>query len=75
MRTITTIITSVMVLSVGMNLNAQKKYSNKKINNLKNQAAQLVEEDKKMTQVMIDKHCRKPKPRGYQSSWCPLRRA
>ena len=55
MRTITTIITSVMVLSVGMNLNAQKKYSNKKINNLKNQAAQLVEEDKKMTQVMIDK--------------------
>ena len=43
MRTITTIITSVMVLSVGMNLNAQKKYSNKKINNLKNQAAQLVE--------------------------------
>ena len=31
MRKITTLIISVLVLSIGMNLNAQKKYSNKKI--------------------------------------------
>ena len=38
MRRITTLITSVMILSIGMNLNAQKKYSNKKIKSLKNTA-------------------------------------
>ena len=38
-----------------LNLQSQNKFSNRKINNLKNQASQLVEEDKKMTQVMVDK--------------------
>ena len=55
MRRITTLITSVMILSIGMNLNAQKKYSNKKIKSLKNTAINLVEEDKKKTQIMVDK--------------------
>ena len=55
MRRITTLIISVMILSIGMNLNAQKKYSNKKIKSLKNTAINLVEEDKKKTQIMVDK--------------------
>ena len=38
-----------------MNLQSQNKYSNRKIDNLKNQAVQLVEENKKLTQVMVDK--------------------
>ena len=53
MRRITTLIISVMILSIGMNLNAQKKYSNKKIKSLKNTAINLVEEDKKKTQIMV----------------------
>ena len=32
-----------------------QNFSKRKVNNLKSHAAQLVEEDKKMTQVMIDK--------------------
>ena len=55
MRKITTLIISVLVLSIGMNLNAQKKYSNKKIKSLKNIAVNLVEKDKKKTQIMVDK--------------------
>ena len=55
MRRITTLIASVMILSISMNLNAQKKYSNKKIKSLKNTAINLVEQDKKNTQIMVDK--------------------
>ena len=53
MRNSKRIITVLIVL--GSFLNLQSQYSKRKINNLKNQAAQLVENDKKMTQVMIDK--------------------
>ena len=45
----------ILVTCIVSNLNSQKKFSNRKIDNLKNQVQQLVEEDKKMTQVMIDK--------------------
>ena len=38
-----------------MNLQSQNKYSKRTINNLKNQAVQFVEENKKLTQVMVDK--------------------
>ena len=36
-------------------LQSQDKFSKRKIENLKEQVSQLVEEDKKFTQVMIDK--------------------
>ena len=45
----------ILVTCIVSNLHSQKKFSNRKIDNLKNQVKQLVEEDKKMTQVMIDK--------------------
>ena len=45
------------ILCTGLlsDLHSQSNFSNRKIESLKNQVRQLVEEDKKMTQVMIDK--------------------
>ena len=47
--------TFLILFGTFLNLQSQNKFSDRKINNLKNQASQLVEEDKKMTQVMVDK--------------------
>ena len=49
------ILLSILVTCIVSNLHSQKKFSNRKIDNLKNQVQRLVDEDKKMTQVMIDK--------------------
>ena len=40
---------------MSFSLSAQKKYSNKKIEKLKNEVAQIVQDNAKQTQVMIDK--------------------
>ena len=55
MRNFNKLITFIILLGSFMNLQSQNKYSNRKIDNLKNQAVQLVEENKKLTQVMVDK--------------------
>ena len=59
MRNFNKLITFIILLGSFMNLQSQNKYSNRKIDNLKNQAVQLVEENKKLTQVMVDKVFRK----------------
>ena len=46
---------TILILFGTFLLQSQNNYSKRKINNLKNQASQLVEEDKKLTQVMVDK--------------------
>ena len=53
MRNSKRIITVLIVL--GSFLNLQSQYSKRKINNLKTQVSQMVEDDKKATQVMVDK--------------------
>ena len=55
MRNFKNLFTFLILFGTFLNLQSQNKFSNRKINNLKNQASQLVEEDKKMTQVMVDK--------------------
>ena len=55
MRNFKKLLTFLILFGTFINLHSQKKFSDRKINNLKNQASQLVEDDKKMTQVMIDK--------------------
>ena len=55
MRKFNLLITFLILFGTFLNLQSQNKFSNRKINNLKNQASQLVENDKKMTQVMVDK--------------------
>ena len=55
MKKFTKLFTLFILLGSFLNLQSQTKFSKRKINNLKNQASQLVEDDKKMTQVMIDK--------------------
>ena len=55
MRKFNLLITLLILFGTFLNLQSQNKLSNRKIDNLKNQAAQLVENDKKMTQVMIDR--------------------
>tara|TARA_Y100000385_G_scaffold258870_1_gene287200 strand:- start:1127 stop:1573 length:447 start_codon:yes stop_codon:yes gene_type:complete len=55
MRNFNKLLTFLVLFGTFLNLQSQNKFSNRKINNLKNQASQLVEQDKKMTQVMVDK--------------------
>ena len=55
MKKFNLLITFLILFGTFLNLQSQNKFSNRKINNLKNQVSQLVEEDKKMTQVMVDK--------------------
>ena len=55
MKKFNLLITLLILFGTFLNLQSQNKFSDRKINNLKNQASQLVEEDKKMTQVMVDK--------------------
>ena len=55
MKKFNLLITLLILFGTFLNLQSQNKFSNRKINNLKNQVSQLVEEDKKMTQVMVDK--------------------
>ena len=45
----------IIILSSLFSLHSQDKFSKRKIENFKEKVSQLVEEDKKMTQVMIDK--------------------
>src|SRR6056300_763416 len=55
MRNFKNIFTVLLLFGTFLSLQSQNNYSKRKINNLKNQASQLVEEDKKLTQVMVDK--------------------
>ena len=55
MKKIKKIFISILIIGFVSNIQSQNNFSNRKIDNLKNQVEQLVEEDKKMTQVMIDK--------------------
>ena len=55
MKNYNKLITFLILFGTFLNLQSQNKYSDRKINNIKNQASQLVEEDKKLTQVMVDK--------------------
>ena len=51
MRNFNKLITFIILLGSFMNLQSQNKYSNRKIDNLKNQAVQLVEENKKQCAI------------------------
>ena len=53
MKNIITIV--LIILGFTLSIYPQNNFSKRKISNLKNQVSQLVENDKKMTQVMIDK--------------------
>lgn len=49
------LISLILIVLTVFTLNSQNNFSNRKINNLKNQVSQLVENDKKSTQIMVDK--------------------
>ena len=49
------LLTLIIILGSLFSLQSQDKFSKRKIEKLKDEVSQLVEEDKKMTQVMIDK--------------------
>ena len=53
MKNISTIV--LIILGFTLSIYPQNNFSKRKISNLKNQVSQLVENDKKMTQVMVDK--------------------
>ena len=53
MKNISTIV--LIILGFTVSIYPQNNFSKRKISNLKNQVSQLVENDKKMTQVMVDK--------------------
>ena len=44
-----------LLIAGSINNTYSQNFSKRKINNLKTQVSQMVEDDKKMTQVMIDK--------------------
>ncbi|MEK9756291.1 MAG: amidohydrolase, partial [Bacteroidota bacterium] len=49
------LLSSILIVCSILTLNSQNNFSKRKINNLKNQVSQLVESDKKSTQIMVDK--------------------
>ena len=49
------LLTTLLIIGPLFSIQSQDKFSKRKISNLKQEVSQLVEEDKKMTQVMIDK--------------------
>ncbi len=55
MKTTNKLLTLIIIFSSLFSLQSQNKFSKRKIENLKEEVSQLVEDDKKMTQVMIDK--------------------
>ena len=55
MKKINKLLVLIIILSSLFSLHSQDKFSKRKIENLKEQVSLLVEEDKKFTQVMIDK--------------------
>ncbi len=55
MKTSVTIIMAYCLLFFAISANAQRKYSKKQIEKLKNEAAELVDAGKKQSQVMVDK--------------------
>ena len=49
------LLATLLIIGPLSSIQSQGKFSKRKIANLKQEVSQLVEEDKKMTQVMIDK--------------------
>ena len=49
------LLTTLLIIGPLFSIQSQEKFSKRKISNLKQEVSQLVEEDKKKTQVMIDK--------------------
>ena len=49
------LLTTLLIIGSLFSIQSQEKFSKRKISNLKQEVSQLVEEDKKKTQVMIDK--------------------
>ena len=49
------LLTTLLIIGSLFSIQSQEKFSKRKISNLKQEVSHLVEEDKKMTQVMIDK--------------------
>ena len=49
------LLTTLLIIGSSLSSQSQDKFSKRKVANLKQEVSQLVEQDKKMTQVMIDK--------------------